>query len=144
MSHKVLFEGLVFDELDNPLQVGSIGTDPAYVIDDAGFRRHIPSEQIDRVVLAEMKKLIQGNEDFLSEQTAKMMGTDDLFSKALIENQLKHIDQQFDMLFEMGIPEDMRTYLGMVGFKVIVNYHGEVVEVRQAGAAGGDEGEGDE
>jgi hypothetical protein len=39
----------------------------------------------------------------------------------------------------------MRAYLGMVGFKVIVNYHGEVLEVRQAGAVdGGGEGDGGE
>ncbi len=136
MSRKALFEGLVFDEYDRPLEAGSIGAEPAYVIDDAGFRRYVPSEQIDRVVLNEMKKLIQGNEGLLSEQAAKMIGAEDPFSKAMIETQLKNIDKQFEMLFEVGIPEDMRAYLGMIGFKVIVNYHGEVLEVRQAGATG--------
>ena len=92
-----------------------------------------------------MKKLIQGNEGFLSEQTAKMIGAEDPFSKAMIETQLKNIDKQFELLFEVGIPEEMRAYLGMVGFKVIVDYHGEVLEVRQAGAVdGGGAGEGGE
>jgi hypothetical protein len=145
MPRQALFAGLVFDEYDRPLGVGSIGAEPAYVIDDAGFRRYVPAEQIDRVVLNEMKKLIQGNEGFLSEQTAKMIGAEDPFSKAMIETQLKNIDKQFEMLFEVGIPEDMRAYLGMVGFKVIVDYHGEVLEVRQAGAVnGGGESEGGE
>ncbi len=139
MSSQVLFAGLVFDELDRPLGVGTIGTEAAYILDDAGFHRYIPAEQIDRQVLNEMKNLIQGNEGFLSEQAAKMMGAEDPFSKAMIETQFKHIDQQFEMLFKVGIPEDMRAYLGMVGFKVIVNYHGEVLEVRQAGAVGGDD-----
>jgi hypothetical protein len=143
MLRQALFPGLVFDELDRPLEVGRIGEEPAYVIDDAGFRRHIPAAQIDNVVLGEMKKLIQGNEDFISQEAAKMVGAEDPFSKAIIENQLKNIDKQFEMLFEVGIPEDMRAYLGMIGFKVIVDYHGEVVEVRQAGAVGdgGHEGE---
>ena len=142
MLRRALFPGLVFDEYDRPLEIGVIGDEPAYVIDDAGFRRHIPAGQIDNAVLAEMKKLVEGNEGLLSEQAAKMLGANDLFSKAIIENQLKNIDKQFDMLFEVGIPEDMRAYLGMIGFKVIVNYHGEVIEVRQAGATGGsDEGE---
>lgn len=140
MSRQALFPGLVFDEFDRPLAVGWIGTEPAYVIDDAGFHRHIPAEQIDKAVLAEIKKLIQGNEDILSEQAAKMLGAEDLFSKAIIEQQLKNVDKQFGMLFEVGIPEDMRAYLGMIGFKVVVNYHGEVIEVRQAGSAG-EEGE---
>jgi hypothetical protein len=141
MPRQALFQGLVFDEFDHPLGVGLIGNEPAYVIDDAGFQRYVPSEQVDRVVLNEMKKLVQGNEGILSEQAAKMIGAEDPFSKAMIANQLKNIDKQFDMLFEVGVPEDMRTYLGMIGFKVIVNYHGEVLEVRQAGAVGsGDEG----
>ncbi len=143
MSRQVLFAGLVFDEDDRPLAVGSIGSEPAYIIDDSGFHRYVPSEQIDRVVLNEMKKLVQGNEGLLSAQAAKMIGAEDPFSKAMIETQLKNIDQQFEMLFEVGIPEEMRAYLGMIGFKVIVNYHGEVLEVRQAGAVGG-EGGGDE
>lgn len=143
MSRQTLFPGLVFDERDHPLEVGRIGDDPAYVIDDAGFRRHIPAEQIDNVVLAEMKQLIQGKEDFISQEAAKMIGAEDPFSKAIIENQLKNIDQQFEMLFSVGIPEDMRAYLGMIGFKVVVNYHGEVIEVRQAGAVGREGGEGE-
>jgi hypothetical protein len=32
----------------------------------------------------------------------------------------------------------MRAWLGMIGFKVVVNYRGEVIEVRQAGGAGGE------
>jgi hypothetical protein len=140
MPRLALFVGLVFDEFDQPLEVGFIGAEPAYIINDAGFRRHIPAEQIDRVILDEMKKLIQGNEGFLSEQAAKMIGADDLFSRAMIENQLKHIDKQFEMLFEVGIPEDMRAYLGMSGFKVIVDYHGQVLEVRPGGGGGDDGG----
>jgi hypothetical protein len=89
-----------------------------------------------------MAEMMKGSEDFLSERTAKMLGQDDPFSKAIIEQQLKNIDKQFDTLMQTGIPEDMRAYLGMMGFKVIVNYHGEVVRVEQPGSAGGgDEGE---
>jgi len=142
MSRQALFTGLVFDEFNRPLEVGSIGTDPAYIIDDSGFRRYIPAEQIDQVILNEMKKMIQGNEGFLSGQAAKMMGADDLFSKAMIENQLKNIDKQFEMLFEVGIPEEMRAYLGMSGFKVNVDYHGVVLEVRPGGGASDDGGDG--
>jgi hypothetical protein len=36
----------------------------------------------------------------------------------------------------------MRAYLGMVGFKIVINVHGEVLKVEQPGASGGgDEGE---
>ncbi len=142
MTRQSLFAGLVFDELDRPVGTAYVGDEPCYIVDDAGFRRHIPSELVDRQVLDEIKGLIQGNEDLLSEQTAKMIGSEDPFSKAIIQNQLKNIDQQFEQLFQIGIPEDMRAYLGMTGFKVVIDYHGQVLRVEQPGAAS-DEGDGE-
>ena len=142
MPRQALFAGLVFDEFDHPVETAYVGEEPNYVVDDAGFHRHIPSEQVDRQVLDEIKGLIQGNEDLLSEQTAKMIGSEDPFSKAIIQNQLKNIDQQFEQLFQIGIPEDMRAYLGMTGFKVVIDYHGQVLRVEQPGAAS-NEGDGE-
>ncbi len=141
MSNQPLFTGLVIDEAGIPAEAGFIGNEPCYVINDAGFRRHVPAGQIDRAVLSQMAEMMKGSEDFLSEQTAKMLGQDDPFSKAMIEQQLKHIDQQFEALMQTGMPEEMRAYLGMMGFKVIVNYHGEVIRVEQPAAAGDEGGE---
>ena len=109
-------------------------------MDDYGFHRHIPAGQVDRVVLSQIAGLMKGSEDILSEQTAKMLGQEDVFTKAAIEQQLKNIDKQFEQLMEVGIPEDMRAYLGMVGFKIVINVHGEVIKVEQPGTAS-DEGE---
>ena len=139
MPNQPLFAGLVIDEDGRLAESSLIGSEPCYVVDDAGFRRHIPAEQIDRAVLAQMAEMMKGSEDILSEQTAKMLGQDDPFSKAIIEQQLKNIDKQFDTLMQTGIPEDMRAYLGMMGFKVVINYHGEVVRIEQPGSAGGEE-----
>jgi len=140
MPNQPLFAGLVIDETGRPAESAFIGNEPCYVVDDSGFRRHIPAEQVDRAVLAHMAEMMKGSEDILSEQTAKMLGQEDPFSKAIIEQQLKNIDKQFDTLMQNGIPEDMRAYLGMMGFKVVINYHGEVLRVEQPGSAGGDEG----
>jgi len=139
MPRQPLFAGLVTDESDRRVDTAFVGDEPCYVVDDYGFRRHIPSEQVDRVVLSQIAGLMKGSEDILSEQTAKMLGQEDVFTKAAIEQQLKNIDKQFDQLMQAGIPEDMRAYLGMVGFKIIINVHGEVLKVEQPGAAG-DEG----
>ena len=133
MAKKPLFAGLIFDEFDNPVGTTYIGEDPCYVVDDAGFRRHIPAEIVDRQVLEMMRELIQGNELMISDQTAKMLGQDDIFSRAMIENQLKNIDSQFDALIEAGIPEEGRAYMGMMGFKIRINVHGEVIDVEQPG-----------
>jgi len=134
MTRKALFAGLVFDESDHPAETAYVGEEPCYVVNDAGFRRHLPSEPIDRQVLNQIASLVRGNEDELSAQTAKMMGSDDPFSRAIIEKQLKNLDQQFDSLFEVGFPEEMRAYLGMTGFKVLIDYNGHVVSVAQPGS----------
>lgn len=133
MTPQPLFSGLVFDENDNPVDVTFVGDEPFYVVDDAGFLRHIPSEQVDRQVLEAMRELIDGHEDALSEQTAKMLGQEDIFTRAMIESQLKNIDKQFDALFEAGIPEEGRAYMGMMGFRITIDIHGDVINVDQPG-----------
>jgi hypothetical protein len=133
MANQPLFQGLIFDENDQPVEVVNVGDEPCYVVNDAGFRRHIPSENVDRQVLLTMGKLVEGHEDELANQTAKMLGQDDIFSKALIENQLKNLEQQFEAVMKTGIPEDGRAYMGMMGFRVKINVHGDVLEVNQPG-----------
>jgi len=140
MPRQPLFAGLIVDEANRPVGTAYVGEEPCYVVDDSGFLRHIPSEQVDHQVLDLMQKQISGNENLLSEQAAKMLGMDDIFSKAMLENQLKNIDQQFEALMNIGIPEESRAYLGMAGFKVVINVHGEVVHLEQPAATdeGGD------
>ena len=135
MAYQPLFRGLIFDENDQPVDVTLVGDEPCYVVNDAGFHRHIPSESVDRQVLKIMSNMVEGHEDELAEQTAKMLGQDDIFSKALIENQLKNMEQQFEAVIKTGIPEEGRAYMGMMGFRVKINVHGEVLEVNQPGIA---------
>ncbi len=134
MPRQPLFAGLVVDENDNPVETAYVGEDPCYVVNDAGFRRHILSEGVDRQVLERLRQQINGHEDLLSEQAAKMLGTEDIFSKAMIETQLKNIDQQFNNLLQTGIPEEGRAYMGLIGFRIVIDLHGNVVRVDQPSA----------
>lgn len=133
MTKKALFSGLVYDEYDRQVETVYVGDEPCYVVDDDGFKRHIPSEEVDQQVLEHMTQAITGHESIISEQTAKMLGQEDIFTKAMIESQLKNIDQQMEKLFETGIPEDSRMYLGMVGFHIKIDIHGKVLEINQPG-----------
>jgi hypothetical protein len=133
MTRHAIFAGLIIDENDQPVEVKYVGEEPCYAVNDSGFLRHIPSEQVDRQVLTAMTESIHGHEEVISEQTAKMLGQEDIFSVAMIANQLKNIEQQFDNLLNTGIPEEVRAYLGMLGFKVRINIHGDVLEVVQPG-----------
>lgn len=143
MPTQPLFSGLVFDEIGNPVGIAYVGSEPCYVVDDSGFQRHIPAEHVDRQVLGMMKEQIEGHEDILTEQTAKMLGQDDIFSRAIIENQLKNIDQQMENILQTGLPEEGRAYMGMMGFKIIINFHGDVVKVEQPGMIADDEDNGE-
>ncbi len=133
MQKRAVFEGLVYDENNQPVQTGWIGDDPCYVVDDQGFLRHIPAEEVDRQVWEFMQAQIEGKEDLLSEQAAEMLGQNDIFTMAAIQSQLKNMDAQFDKLAEVGIPEESRLYMGMIGFRIIISIHGEVLEIVQPG-----------
>jgi hypothetical protein len=139
MARKALFSGLIEDEFGHSVDTVIVGEEANYVVDDAGFKRHIPSEQVDRQVLDFMREQVKGKEDLISEQTAEMLGQDDPFTRAAIENQLKQIEQQFDALLNAGIPEEGRAYMGMMGFHVVINMHGEVLQVIQPSAPASDE-----
>ena len=114
--------------------VAVVGGEAFYVIDDNGFRRHIESEKVDRQVLEQMRELIQGHEDLISEGTMKMIGQDDIFTKAMIETSLRDLNDQFERLIAAGLPEEGRAWLGMLGFQVVINEHGEVLRVEQPGS----------
>ena len=133
MLKKAVFEGLVYDEYGKPVETGWIGSEPCYIVDDDGFRRHILSEEVDRQVWQHFQEQISGHEDLLSEKAAEMLGQDDIFTMAAIQNQFKNMDAQYEKLAEVGIPEESRVYLGMIGFKIIISIHGEVLEVVQPG-----------
>jgi hypothetical protein len=141
MARQPLFAGLVVDENDHIVDTATVGGESFYVVDDLGFRRHIPSEQVDLQVLRFISGQVEGNEGLISEQAAKMMGQDDIFTRAMIENQLKNIDQQFNAILDVGLPEETRLYIGMTGFKVVINYHGEVVRIDQPSAPESKDGE---
>ncbi len=134
MATKAVFEGLVFDDLDRQLETRFVGADACYVIDDDGFLRHISADKIDRQVVEAMRGQVEENKDLIAEQTIKMIGNVDLFTHAMIKNQLENLDDQFEHLMQNGIPEDGRVYLGLLGFKIIVNYHGDVSQIEQPAA----------
>ncbi len=131
MSNKALFAGLVTDENGHPLETTSLGEDAQYVLDDNGFLRHIDAEAVDRQVLAHLQGQIEANKEAVEEGIMKMMGSEDIFTKAAIDKSIKDMDQ----VLQQGIPDEARQMLGMMGFRVVVNYHGEVVRIEQPGVA---------
>ena len=137
MSSKAVFEGLVFDEAVRPLEVTAVGGEAQYVIDDQGFRRHIDAAVIDRQVISLIQEQVIANKDIVEESIMRMTGQDDLFTKASLDVSIKNMAQ----LLERGIPDDARMWLGMMGLRIVVNLHGEVVSLRWPGMTNGSDDE---
>ena len=139
---KALFEGLVIDENENAVGVAFVGDEPTYVVVEDGFKYHVDARVVDDQVMQMFIQQMQSNSSEVSQGMLKLMGKDDLFTKASVDNQIRNFDKNLDQLYAAGIPEQSRAYLGMMGFKIIINRHGEIVRLNLP--AGSDEGDGDE
>ena len=124
-SAPALFEGLVQDEEGNPVEVVRVGDVPNYVIDDDGFRRHVESEVVDRQVIEMLREQFLTHREIATEAMLEMLGKDDLFTKAMIDASIKNMDE----VIERGLPEGARAWLGMLGFRVVLDTHGNVVRL---------------
>jgi hypothetical protein len=124
-TRTALFAGLVQDEQGNPVEAVMVGDVPNYVVEDAGFRRHVESEAVDRRVIEMLREQFMSHREIATQAMLDMLGKDDLFTKAMIDASIKNMEQ----VLEQGLPEGARTWLGMLGFRVIVNTHGEVVRL---------------
>lgn len=133
MAPTAMFAGLVFDEEGNPVDVGAVGADACYVIDDDGFLRHIDAAQVDRQVLRFLREQVEGHREIAVESMLEMMGKDDIFTKAALEASINQMEEAVGQ----PIPEEARQYLGMLGFRVIIDEQGNVTDVHMP--AGGSE-----
>ncbi len=131
---KPLFEGLVSSEAGQVLSTVEIGGEWFYRLDDQGFLRHIPARHVDESVLRTIWGMMHGHEQELAEQAMKMLGQVDVFSAAVMKKRLEHPEEQLDEVLEHGLPEETRLWMGMMGFRVVVDFHGDVVRVEQPSA----------
>jgi hypothetical protein len=132
---QAIFAGLVYDEEGKLVETTFVGQEPHYIIMDGDFKRHVAAEEVDRQVITWLQEQASANKEMVTEGMMAMLGKDDLFTKAMIDSSL----HQMYKIMEMGLPEDARTMLGMMGFKVIVNTHGEMVNLEMPGQMDGDE-----
>jgi hypothetical protein len=137
MARTAMFAGLVFDEAGHPAEIAYVGEDACYVVDDDDFRRHIDAEQVDRAVLRFMREQVEDHREIAVQQMLEMMGQDDVFTKAAVESSINRMEDAVGQ----PIPEDARQWLGMLGFKIVIDVHGTVVDIQMpsGGIEGGDE-----
>ena len=125
MAPTAMFAGLVFDEEGNVAELANVGQNACYVVYDDDFKRHIDAAQVDTQVLRFMRGQVEDHRDLAVSTMLEMMGKDDIFTKAAIESSINNMEESVGQ----PIPEDARQWLGMLGFRIVIDFHGNVVEV---------------
>jgi hypothetical protein len=131
------FEGLVVTEDGQPVEVVTLGDRTYYVIDDAGFHRHVDARAVDGVVLDQFVTQLGEHQEEASAAMLGMIGQDDLFTKAMVDSTIRNID--VGQLLSHQLPPEVRQWLTMIGFQVVIDRHGEIVRVDMPGALADDD-----
>lgn len=133
MARTAVFAGLVVDEKDQAVAVTTVGQEAFYVVDEGGFLRHVPSESVDRHVLAALQESVLDHREAVVEGMLDYLGKDDLFTKAAVESSLGQMGEQMQQLLNVGLPEEARQWLGLMGFRVVIDVHGDVIDLEMPG-----------
>ncbi len=122
---QALFDGLVFNEAGEPAQVAYIGGVAHYAVPDDGFLRHVAARSVDDAVLDRLQEQVSSVQDELVAAVLTMLGKEDIFTKAALEASVRNLKDNV----RQSEPQQWAPMLRLMGFRIVVNVHGEVVEI---------------
>lgn len=122
---QALFPGLVYNELGEAAELVYIGGVAHYAIPDAGFLRHVEAYKVDTAVIADLKEQITSMQDEVVRGMLQMLGRDDIFTKAAIDASIRNLEQNI----RQSNTDQWVPWLRLFGFRVVVDVHGEIVEI---------------
>ena len=122
---RALFQGLVYNEAGEPVEVAFVGGVAHYAIPDDGFLRHVEAHAVDDAVLAQLQEQVSAVQDELVRAMMTMLGKEDIFTKAALEASVRNLKDNV----RQADQAQWLPWLRLLGFRVVVNVHGEVVEV---------------
>jgi len=125
INSRALFEGLVYNEEGQPAQVVTIGGVAHYAIPDDGFLRHVEARGIDDAVLDALQEQVSGMQDELVTAILKMLQQDDIFTKAAVEASVRNLKSNV----RSSDSREWLPWLRLLGFRVVVDIHGQVREI---------------
>ncbi len=126
MTRIAMFENLIYDEKGRPVETGWVGPDACYIVDDDGFLRHIDAADVDKQVLRFFKEQVMADKETAIRAMLQMMGKDDIFTKTALEYQIAHMDENVNQM----IPPQARELLRSLGFKIIIDVQGNLIDVQ--------------
>jgi len=124
-ARQALFPGLVYNEAGEPAEVAYIGGVAHYAIPDAGFMRHVEAYQIDSAVIAHLKEQITSMQEEVVRGMLQLLQKDDIFTKAALDASIRNLEQNI----RQGDPNQWVPWLKLFGFRIVVDVHGEIVEI---------------
>ncbi len=126
-----LFADLVFNERGERADVVTIGGEPYYAIPEDDFLRHVEAGHVDRQIVARLQARIKAMGDAVTDGVVRMLGEEDLFTRASVAHAIEHMDQ---ILQPGAIDVDqLRTALWMAGFRAILDVHGDLIRIEVPG-----------
>ena len=96
-----------------------------YAIPDEGFKRHVEARHVDDVVLASLKEQITSVQDEVVQGMLQMIGKDDIFTKAAIAASIRNLEDNV----RQSDSSQWLPWLRLYGFRIVVDIHGNVVEL---------------
>jgi len=125
IERQALFAGLVYNEKGEPAELRYIGGVAHYAIPDDGFMRHVEASAIDSAVLGMIKEQITSMQEEVVRGMLAMIGKDDIFTKAAIDASIRNLESNV----RHSDPNQWLPWLRLLGFRIVVNVHGEVVQL---------------
>ena len=125
VKRQALFDGLVYNELGQPARLVYVGGEAHYAIPDAGFLRHVEARKIDSAVLADLQAQITSQKDEVVQGMLQLLGKRDIFTKAAIDASLRNFEGQI----RQADSTQWVSWLRLFGFRVVVDVHGDVVQI---------------
>ena len=125
MASSAMFAGLVVDEEGNAAEVAYVGENACYVVTMMDFKRHIDASWSICRCCDLCVDRSEDQRDLAVDTMLDMMGKDDIFTKAAVESSIDNIEDAVGQ----ALPEDARQFLGMLGFRIIIDFQGTVVDM---------------
>lgn len=126
MMATAAFAGLVHSTQDKPVPVKRIGPNDFYVVTEDGFDWHIEADKVDAAVWKQLKEQFQQLKGGILPDVLDAMGQGDPFTVAAYEAAIDNLGNAENMFI---LPEH-RDILALVGFRIIIDYHGDVWEIQ--------------
>lgn len=124
-SKPAAFEHLVYDPVGQSVPVKKIGGSDFYVVVEDSFDYHIAAQKVDAAVWNTLKSHFQrAKEDHLP-AALEAMGVEDPFTLAAYESAIDNIGSAESL----SIAQEHKDMLALMGFRIVIDYHGDVQEV---------------